>query len=163
MSGSGGRTGGGAVMARRWDPEVFVAAPRSEVFAYLADPRNRPAWQRTLASVEILEPERAEAGPYVGLRWVDHVKVGPPFELVISAMRPDELWAEVGRTGPFTAYGTLLFSDATRDGVAGTRVRLVARVEAAGPARPLGWGATAVAAALVRDDLRRAARILGGR
>ena len=142
---------------------MFVAAPRPVVFDYLADPRNRPEWQASLRTVELLDELAPGQEPYVGLRWVDKVKVGPPFELQISRLEPGELWSEVGSAGPFTAYGTLLFEDETRDGVAGTRVHCIARVQGRGPARPLGPAATALGVALVRVDLTRAARVLASR
>ena len=154
---------GSDVVPRRWDASTFIAAPRQVVFDYLADPRNRPEWQATLASVELLDPLDPGDPPYVGLRWVDQVKVGPPFELQISRLEPGRLWSEVGSTGPFTAYGTLLFEDEPRDGADGTRVQFIARVHGRGLARPLGPAATALGVALVRVDLGRAARVLGGR
>jgi uncharacterized membrane protein len=141
---------------RRWDASAFVAAPRQRVYDYLADPRNRPEWQASLRRVEV----RDEGPPRVGTRWVDHVYGAPPFHLRITAMRAGELWAEIGSSGPFTAYGSLLFEDAERDGVAGTAVRCIARVRGRGAARPLGPFAMAVAGVLVRNDLARAARIL---
>jgi uncharacterized protein YndB with AHSA1/START domain len=153
---------GSDVVPRRWDASVFVAAPRRAVFDYLADPRHRPEWQASLATVELLDPLARLEPPYVGLRWIDHVKVGPPFELQISRLEPDRLWSEVGSAGPFTAYGTLLFEDETREGVAGTRVHCIARVQGRGVARPFGPAATALAVALVRVDLGRAARVLTG-
>lgn len=143
----------------RWDPTVFVAAPRDRVFAYFSDPVNRPEWQASLRRVEVLDPGE----PHVGQRWVDHVYGAPPFHLETTHLEPGRLWAEVGRSGPFTAYGTLLFEDAARDGVSGTHVTCLARVSASGPARPLALGARVVAAVLVRDDLRRAARVLARR
>lgn len=141
---------------RRWDPAVFVAAPREVVYDYLADPRNRPEWQASLRRVDLLD----EGPPRVGTRWVDRVYGAPPFHLRITAMAPGEVWAEVGSSGPFTAYGTLLFEDAGRDGVPGTMVRCIARVTGRGNARPLAPFATGIAAVLVRNDLRRAARLL---
>ena len=144
---------------RRWDPSVFVAAPRDKVFAYFVDPVNRPEWQASLRRVEVVDPGE----PHVGQRWVDHVYGAPPFHLQTTRLEPGSLWAEVGTSGPFTAEGTLLFVDETRHGVAGTRVTCLARVSARGPARPLALGAMLVAALLVRNDLKRAARILGSR
>ncbi len=154
---------GSDVVPRRWDASVFVAAPRRVVFDYFADPRNRPEWQASLASIELLDPLARRERPYVGLRWVDRVRVGPPFELQISRLEPDQLWSEVGSAGPFTAYGTLVFEDETRNGVRGTRVHCIARVHGRGIARPLGPAATVLGVALVRVDLRRAARVLAGR
>ena len=144
------------VVPRRWDARVFVAAPRPTVFAYLSDPVNRPEWQASLRSVEVLDP----GPPHVGQRWVDHVAVGPRFELQTSGLEPDRLWAETGTSGPITAFGTLLFGDETRDGVAGTLVTCIARVRGRGAAVPLGWPATVLGALLVRNDLARAARLL---
>jgi len=154
---------GSDVVPRRWDASTFVAAPRQVVFDYLADPRNRPEWQATLNSVDLLDPLSPDEPPYVGLRWVDRVKIGPPFELQISRLEPGRLWSEVGSAGPFTAYGTLLFEDETLDGTDGTRVQFIARVHGRGLARPLGPAATAVGAVLIRNDLPRMARVLAGR
>ena len=151
------------VVPRRWDASVFVAAPRTVVFDYFADPRNRPEWQASLASIELLDPLSPDQPPYVGLRWIDRVKVGPPFELQISRLEPDRLWSEVGSAGPFTAYGTLLFEDETRGGRTGTRVRCIARLHGRGVPLPLGPAATVLGVALVRVDLAKAARILVGR
>ena len=142
---------------QRWDPDVFVAAQRRLVYDYFAEPRNRPQWQASLRRVEVLD----EGEPRAGLRWVDHVVGAPPFRLRITRMDPGELWAETGSSGPFTAYGTLLFEDAERDGVAGTRVTMIARVTGRGVAGVLAPFAMVVAAALIRNDLARAARILG--
>jgi uncharacterized membrane protein len=142
---------------RRWDAAVFVTAPRQRVYDYLADPRNRPQWQASLRRVEVHD----EGPPRVGMRWIDHVYGAPPFHLEITHMVDGELWAEVGTSGPFTARGTLLFEEAVQAGVEGTGVRCIARVAGRGPARALAPFAVAVAALLVRNDLRRAARILG--
>ena len=129
------------------------------VYDYLADPHNRPQWQASLRRVEVLD----DGPPRVGTRWVDHVVGAPPFHLCITDMEPGDLWAEVGSSGPFTAYGTLLFADAERDGRPGTEVRCIARVRGRGPARVLAPFAMVVAGVLVRNDLKRAARILSAR
>jgi uncharacterized protein YndB with AHSA1/START domain len=144
----------GAVVPTGWDAAVFVAAPRPQVFEYLADPRNRPQWQATLDRVELLD----EGEPRVGQRWVDHLKGGPAFELQIIGMEAPDLWAEMGSVGPLRAFVTLLFQDETRDGVPGTCVRVVARVRGDRFARPLGWVATAAMTLLVRVDLPRLVR-----
>jgi hypothetical protein len=141
----------------RWDPAVFVAAPRSTVFGYFADPENRPEWQASLARVTLIDPNP----PHHGQRWKDHLRGGPSFELQTIAMDDGSVWAEIVTTGPFTAIVTLLFEDAERDGVPGTLVRCVPRVMARGVLRPLAWAGSAVMALLARNDLRRAAGIVG--
>ena len=144
----------GAVVPSGWDPAVFVPAPRTKVFAYLADPRHRPQWQASLDHVELLD----DGEPRVGMRWLDHVKVGPPFELQIIGMDPPDLWAEMGTIGPLRAFVTLLFQDETRGDVDGTCVRVVTRVRGGRLTKPVGWVATAALALLVRVDLPRLAR-----
>ena len=143
---------------RRRDASIFVAAPRQQVYDYLADPRNRPQWQASLRRVEVLD----DGPPRPGVRWVDHVGRLRPL-LRITHMEPGELWAEVGTVGPFTAYGTLLFADAERDGRPGTVVHCIARLHGHGPARALAPFAMAAAAVLVRNDLKRVAHILSAR
>ncbi len=138
---------------------VFVAASRERVCAYFADPVNRPEWQASLRRVEVVDPGE----PHVGQRWVDHVYGAPPFHLRTTRLEPGRLWAEEGTSGPFTAVATMLFDDEVRDGVAGTRVTCTPQVTASGLARPLAVGARVVAEVLVRNDLRRAARVLGRR
>ena len=149
----------GAVVPTRLDPAVFVAAPRADVYDYLADPRNRPEWQASLDRVELLD----EGEPRVGMRWIDHVRVGPAFELQIIGMEPGQLWAEMGTVGPFRAFVTLFFDDEVRDGVDGTCVRIVARVRGTKAAKPLGWAATGLMATLVRLDSPKIVRALEGR
>jgi len=148
-----------AAVPTRWDPSVFVGVPRDVAFAYLADPRNRPEWQATLARVELLD----DGPPRVGMRWVDHMVGGPAFGLRITELVVDERWAEAGTTGPVRAEVTMHFEDAVRDGVAGTVVRIVVRVRGDGLARPMGWLATGLLSAAVRLDLPRLARVVESR
>jgi uncharacterized protein YndB with AHSA1/START domain len=143
------------VVPSRWDPNVFVPAPRSDVYDLLADPRNRPRWQASLDRVEMID----QGEPHVGMRWVDRLRLGPAFELQIIGMEPDEMWAEISSAGPFTTFVTLFFEDETRDGVRGTCVRVVARVRGRRLAKPLGWAATGAMVGLVRVDLPRIARL----
>ena len=139
--------------------QVFVAAPRERVCAYFADPVNRPEWQASLRRVEVIDPGE----PRVGQRWVDHVYGAPPFHLHTTRLEPGRVWAEEGTSGPFTAVATMRFEDEVRDGVAGTRVTCTPGVTGTGLARPLALGARLVAEVLVRNDVKRAARILSRR
>ena len=140
-----------AVVPRRWDARVFAAAPRSAVFAYLSDPVNRPEWQASLKRVEVLD-----AGPpHVGQRWVDHVKVGPRFELQITGLEPDRLWAETGTSGPFTRLRHAALRGRDPDGRGRAR-RSRASPGSAAAAPPYRWAGRPPAArcrSLVRNDL----------
>jgi uncharacterized protein YndB with AHSA1/START domain len=142
------------VVPTRLDPAVFIPGPREEVFGYLADPRNRPEWQASLERVELLD----EGEPRIGMRWVDHVRVGPTFELQIIGMEPSSMWAELGTIGPLRSFVTLLFDDEVRNGVPGTCVRIVPRVRGTRAAKPLAWAATGFMAAVVRFDTTRIVR-----
>ncbi|MEZ5097856.1 MAG: SRPBCC family protein [Nocardioides sp.] len=51
--------------------EVVVEASAERAYAYLADPRNRPAWQSSLRRIESLSGE-GEAGS----TWVDVTAAG---------------------------------------------------------------------------------------
>ena len=159
MTGLAPGHGYAAPRPRRWDPSFVVRAPRQHVFDYLADPRNRPEWQASLRSVDVLDAGQ----PRVGMRWVDRLHGGLRFTLEIVAMDDGVLWAERGRTGPLTAYVTLLLDDVDRPDTVegpGTRVRIMSRFEGRGPARPLAKVATVVMALLVRVDVPRLRRIL---
>ena len=147
------------VVPGRWDASVFVPAPRSDVFDFLSDPRTRPQWQASLDRVEMID----EGEPHVGMRWVDRLKLGLAFELQIIGMEPDDMWAEIGSTGPFTTFVTLFFEDETQGGVDGTRVRVVARVRGRRLAKPLAWLGTGLMTGLVRVDLPRIVRAFAGR
>lgn len=80
---------------------VVVAFPVScEVaFDYLADPRNRPRWQSSLARVEDVDGE-----PRVGQTWTDVTKPG---------LRPRMETAELDRPHRWTERGTWRFVTAT--------------------------------------------------
>ena len=141
---------------RRWDPSFVVVAPRHRVFDYLADPRNRPEWQASLRSVDLLD----EGPPRVGMRWVDHLYGGLRFTLEIVAMDAGALWAERSRLGPLTTYVTLLLDEVVAGEGPATRVRILTRFEGRGAARLLAVAATGVMALLVRVDVPRLRRIL---
>ena len=130
----------------RYDVPVPVA------FAYLADPRNRPEWQSSLRSVELLD----EGEPRVGMRWLDRTAVRMAPRMEITALEPDVLWAESGRWRAVEADLTLRFAP-HRDGCS---VDVEFEVRGRGYLRPVGWVASRAGLLAVRSDLRRAGRIL---
>jgi hypothetical protein len=134
---------------------VEFDVPVGVAFAYLADPRNRPEWQSSLSRVEMLD----EGEPRVGMRWRDHTAVRLVPQMEITALEPDELWVEKGRWRAIEAILTMEFG-ATPTGCS---VDVRFRVRGRGLVAPVGWAATGAGVFAVRNDVRRAARILSGR
>jgi hypothetical protein len=145
---------------------VRVAAPLPEVYDYLAEPRNRPEWQSSLRSVELLTE-----GPLgVGTAWVDRTTAGvnPRME-IIGLVPPGSgsgepvTWSEAGEWRGIRAMLTLTFEPAEDDPQA-TCVWGVVDI-LSGPVwlLPLRSVLRLLAPAAVRSDLHRAARIIESR
>ncbi len=79
-------------------------------FDYLADPRNRPEWQSSLARVELLD----DGAPRVGMRWRDHTKARIVPEMEITVLDRPRVWAESGR---WRGISAMLSLDLTPGGV----------------------------------------------
>jgi hypothetical protein len=129
--------------------------PVHDAFEYLADPRNRPEWQSSLRSVELMD----EGAPRIGFRWLDHTAARVVPEMVITELETDVLWAESGRWRAIEADLTLRF--APHRGGCSVDAEFVVRGE--GFLRPVGWVASGAGLFAVRSDLRRAGRILESR
>jgi hypothetical protein len=130
---------------------VPFPVPVHRAFAYLADPRNRPAWQSSLRAVADVVPVDGDATA-VGTSWTDVTVVPgvrPRLRTVVS--EPGVRWVEEGRCGPFRARLALFLSPA-EDGC-----RVVAEFDVRG----LGVGVlvTLASRGAVAADLRRAARL----
>jgi uncharacterized protein YndB with AHSA1/START domain len=145
----------GAVAGRMLGGEVDFDVPVDVAFAYLADPRNRPEWQSSLARVEMLD----SGEPRVGMRWRDHTKARIVPTMEITTLEPGQMWAESGQWHAVTAVLVLDFA-ATQGGC---QVGVAFRVTGRGPWWALGWVATAAGVLPVLADVRRAARILAER
>ncbi len=135
--------------------EVEFDVPVDVAYAYLADPRNRPEWQSSLKSVDMLD----EGEPRVGMRWRDHTAARIVPDMEITVLEPGEVWAEVGTWRAISALLVLSFKP-TRNGCT---VDVAFRVSGRGLLAPVGWLATAAGVLPVRSDVRRAARILAAR
>jgi uncharacterized protein YndB with AHSA1/START domain len=131
---------------------VHFDVSRERAFDYLADPRNRPAWQSSLARVEGVAGE-----PRVGQRWVDVTRPRLRPQMETTALERPVRWTEAGTWRAFRAVLTLEFTEAHR----GCDVRATMRLDATGIVRPLAALLDRLAPAAVDADLRRAARILG--
>ncbi len=136
--------------------KVAFDVPVEVAYAYLADPRNRPEWQSSLRSVEMLD----EGETRVGMRWRDHTVVGLVPQMEITMLEPGELWVEEGRwRGVIKAILTLGFLPTATGCVVDVRFRVFGR----GLLAPVGWLATGGGVLPVLADVRRAARILAER
>jgi hypothetical protein len=131
---------------------LTYAVPVHVAFTYLADPRNRPEWQSSLRTVELLD----EGEPRVGQRWRDVTAARIVPEMVITELEPDVVWAETGTWRAIAADLTLRFAPHPE----GCRVEVEFEVRGRGYLRPLGWAASRAGLFAVRSDLRRAGRIL---
>ncbi|HEU5036783.1 MAG TPA: SRPBCC family protein [Nocardioides sp.] len=116
----------------------FPVAPEV-AFDYLADPRNRPDWQSSLARVEDVDGE-----PRVGQTWVDVTRPGLRPRMETTELDRPRRWTERGTWHGVTATLTLDFV-ATPTGCDVTATFQIARLLRA----PALWA--------VRGDLRRAA------
>ena len=130
---------------------VHFDVPRERAFDYLADPRNRPAWQSSLARVEGVTGD-----PRVGQRWIDVTRPRLRPRMETTALERPVRWTETGTWRAFHAVLTLEFTESPR----GCDVRATMRLDARGPARPLAALLDRFAPSAVASDLRRAARIL---
>lgn len=64
--------------------------PVERVFAFLADPRNRPRWQASLRKVHML----SEGEPHVGMRWRERPGGLFSFDMEIIALEANRVWTE---------------------------------------------------------------------
>ncbi|WP_179652033.1 SRPBCC family protein [Nocardioides aromaticivorans] len=134
--------------------QVAFPVPADRAFAYLADPRNRPAWQSSLRAVADVVPVDGDATA-AGTTWTDVTVVpGVRPRMRTTLAEPGVRWVEEGRCGPFRAELALFFSPA-EDGSA---------VVAEFSVRGIGVGrlVTLASRAAVAADLRRAAQLAGG-
>lgn len=133
---------------------VEVAAPPEQAYAYLADPRNRPAWQSSLRRIENL----VGTGD-AGSTWVDVTSAGVRPRMEVTLSEPPRQWVERGTWRSIRAWLALGFEP-----LDGGRTRVTAEVELETPGllAPVGIVLRRLAPPAVRADLERAARLIGG-
>jgi uncharacterized protein YndB with AHSA1/START domain len=132
---------------------VELDHPREQVFAYLADPRNRPEWQASLLSVTLRD---RDAEPHLGMRWRDNTLAGLRPRLEISRLEPPRVWAESGRWHGIRAELTMLL-DTTPTGC---RVRARGSLSGRGPWAAAVAVAGRLAGPAIAYDLRRVGDVL---
>lgn len=131
------------------------AAPPETTYAYLADPRTRPAWQSSLRGIDDLRPPADREIGDVGTTWTDVTSAGVRPRMRISEAEPHRVWAEVGEWRSVTAELRMLLEPHG----AGTRVTAEVVLRTPGLLAPVGWGLRLLAPVAVRADLRRAVRL----
>ena len=109
------------------DHSIDIRRPVEAVFAYVADPRNSPQWQRAIKEVRVTP----ESPPTVGTRVTQvmsflGVKLEPTSE--VTAWEPNRSFSFKGRSGPFTLEGTFRFEAVGT----GTRLSATFQVEPGG-------------------------------
>jgi uncharacterized membrane protein len=95
---------------------VVIERPRSEVFAFVADHENDPAWRPGIADIKRASGEGQSAIYTLGVKGPMGRRIDADFE--ITAYQPDTLIAFRTLAGPVRPEGSYRFEDA--DG--GTRV-----------------------------------------
>ncbi|MFC7493142.1 MULTISPECIES: SRPBCC family protein [unclassified Nocardioides] len=118
---------------------VSFPAPREVAFDYLADPRNRPGWQSSLARVEEVV---GDVG--VGQTWIDVTRPGLRPRMETTELDRPRRWTERGSWRRIVVTLTLTFAETA------TGCDVTATIAAPRPLRLL-------ARCAVRADLRRAA------
>ena len=113
--------------------EVMVSRPRSEVFAYLANPRNLPEWQSS-----VLETRMEAEGPVaVGSRWTEVRRVlGRKMEagVEVTEYEPDRRFSVRSVAGPVR----FLVEHTLEEAEGGTRIHIVGQGEQSGFMARLG-------------------------
>ena len=135
--------------------EVTLRQPVERVFAYLADPRNRPDWQSSIRSLEMID----EGEPRVGMRWRERAAGFGTFDMEIATLEPNRVWAERGSSRLASIHLELRFTDLGDT----TRVALEATIDLRGPLSLLEPVQPLVLRPLMRADLRRAGDRIGAR
>lgn len=122
------------------------------VFPFLADPRNRPRWQSSLRTVEML----SEGEPRVGMAWRERPGGLIRFDMRISALEPQALWAEHLEGAGISGEIALRF---TRENDA-TRVTVDISLQLPSPLRIAAPLIRSLLVRAVRHDLARVARLV---
>ena len=133
--------------------EVELEAPRRKLFDYLADPRNRTAWQSSLRRVWML----SEGAPHVGMRWREQAAGFGTFDMCMSEYEPHRVWAEQGESPKGKMTLRLVFDDTTDP--RRTRLNLRLTLDLTGALALAQGPAALLLQPLMTADLRRAARL----
>lgn len=127
----------------------------SDLFRFLAEPRNRPLWQSTLRAVTDID----EGDPHPGMQWRDVTKVGIRPWMELTDLVPYRLLAE---TGTWHGVDGLLTMRFLKVG-GGTRVNVEGRLIGRGPFAVAAAASGRWAPLTIHKDLQRASKVLQDR
>ena len=132
--------------------EQVVSMPVERVFAFLADPRNRPRWQASLRKVHML----SEGEPHVGMRWRERPGGLFSFDMEIIALEANRVWTE--RLEGAGIAGQIALRFAAEGGT--TRITVTVTLELPRPIDLAAPCLRALIVATVRRDLASVERLL---
>ncbi len=132
----------------RLELDYLMHQPVERVFAYIADPRNRPDWQRSIREFTMI----SDGEPRLGMQWRERPLGAPEFLMEITAFETDHLWAERGESPAATGELTIHFApDGDR-----THLHLTIEVDLKGFRKLAAPFIKLIAPFEIRGDLRRA-------
>ncbi|MGI8524164.1 MAG: hypothetical protein ACR2K3_12780 [Nocardioides sp.] len=120
----------------------------SDLFCFLAEPRNRPLWQSTLRTVTDID----NGEPHPGMQWRDITKFGLRPWMELTDLVPFRLLAEAGSWHGVDGLLTMRFLKVS----SGTRVNVEGRLIGRGPFAVAVAASGRWAPLTVQKDLQRA-------
>jgi uncharacterized membrane protein len=140
----------------RIDLEHVVAHPVDQVFAFMADVRNRPRWQENTRDVELI----TDGEPRLGTRWRETVKGIGTYEAEVVAFERDALWVEAADLEAGSGRIEVAFAPA-EDGAA-TRVNVAVEISLRGTKRLMEPALAPMIRRQMPTDLERLDALLDG-
>lgn len=134
----------------------MVAHPPGDVFAVMADPRNRPLWQENTERSDLL----TEGPTGVGTRWSETTRGVGTYEARITGFEQDRLIVEEADTPAGRGRVTVRLEP---DGEGATRLRMEVEIALRGSRRLLGPGLAPLISRQMPRDLDRLAELLDSR
>ena len=115
--------------------QVTIARPVGEVFAYVADGLNGPAWRPGIVDIALVSGSGANAVYKQGVKGPGGRRIDADYR--ITAYEPDRRLAFVAIAGPVRPTGSYTFEDAA----GGTRLTFALEAELGGIKKLLMGGA----------------------
>lgn len=132
--------------------ELWLPQPPPRLFAYLAEPRNRPEWQTSLRSVDLID----EGDPHEGMSWVETTSFGIRPHMEIAELTPYRVFTEVGEWRGIEGRLTLRFLGQR----GGSRINSEVELSGSGMWRAVANTAGWMAERTIRRDLETASQNL---